>query len=394
MTKPKITQEEFHERVLLTQEEMRKENIDVLLCFASEAEPQFVRYYSNYWPSFEFAGVLILQHGDPMLIIGPESMTYATHTSVIPKIRKLLAFRESSNPEYPGVELDTFETIIKNDTSLKSVKKVGISGFGLITHQIYKDFVDSMEALGASEIINADYVVEKLRVKKTPGELACMREAYRITGIAMNAVIDNIKVGMSENQVKGIAMSTIFSEGAEAEGYPFWILTGKDSNQAISRVRGKIIEDGDLVQIQVSARYEGYVATIGRPIVMGKASAQIRQLVEGCYETQKQMLDYIKPGAPAKGVSEVHYSTLKKLGLEDHILYGPSHGTGLMEGEYPWIESNSNFDLSENTTFCTCLYLGNDEKKIGIRVEDGFVITKDGAELLSNVRGGVIEIID
>ena len=37
--------------------------------YGNEAEPQFVRYFSNYWPSFETAGVLISQEGDPILLI-------------------------------------------------------------------------------------------------------------------------------------------------------------------------------------------------------------------------------------------------------------------------------------------------------------------------------------
>ena len=63
-----------------------------------------------------------------------------------------------------------------------------------------------------------------------------------------------------------------------------------------------------------------------------------------------------------------------------------------MENEHPWIESTSDFILKPNMTFCTCLYLGNDKDEIGIRIEDGFRITEDGAELFSDYRREVIEI--
>ncbi|HHU53932.1 MAG TPA: aminopeptidase P family protein [Clostridiaceae bacterium] len=391
--KPRISQQEFKERVTRTQIEMKKENLDLLLCFSNEAEPQFVRYYSNYWPSFEFAGLLIPQQGDAILLIGPESMTYAKHVSSIQIIRRLLAFRESSNPDYPGADLDTYASILKNDLDLESVNKVGIAGYGLITHQIYEDFETAMSDLGAKEIVNADDVVSKIRIEKSPMEIACLKEAYRIASVAMNKVIEKIKVGMTENEVKGIALERILAEGAEAEGYPFWILTGEDSNQAVSRVRNKVIQAGDLVQAQVAARYEGYVASIGRPIVMGKATPEQKALVEAGYTVQERMLEAIKPGVEAKAISDLHYNTLNELGFADHILYGPAHGTGLMENEHPWVESNSEYQFRENMTFCTCLYLGNDEKKIGIRVEDGFVINSDGVEVFGNAKNGLIEII-
>ncbi len=66
----------------------------------------------------------------------------------------------------------------------------------------------------------------------------------------MKAVVEIVHVGMTENELKGVAMSVIYQEGGEGEAYPFWILTGccKNSNQAISRCRNKVIEPGDMIQ--------------------------------------------------------------------------------------------------------------------------------------------------
>ena len=83
---PSIPREEYAERVKKVQRTMEKEGYDLILCYGNEAEPQFVRYFSAYWPSFETAGVLIPAQGDPLLLIGPESFTYASDRSVIPDI--------------------------------------------------------------------------------------------------------------------------------------------------------------------------------------------------------------------------------------------------------------------------------------------------------------------
>ena len=104
---------EFKERAKKLQAEMKKNGVELLLAYGNEAEPQYVRYLSNYWPSFETAGVLVTQEGDPALLIGPESYTYAKDRSKIDEIRLLKAFRESSDPEYPGKPLDTFAGLIK-----------------------------------------------------------------------------------------------------------------------------------------------------------------------------------------------------------------------------------------------------------------------------------------
>ena len=46
---------------------------------------------------------------------------------------------------------------------------------------------------------------------------------------------------MTEQQVVGLALGKMHELGAERESYPLWVLTGKGSNQAISRPRNKAI---------------------------------------------------------------------------------------------------------------------------------------------------------
>ena len=391
--RPRIPKEEFISRIQRTQEVMRQQGLDLLLCYANEAEPQFVRYYSDYWPSFETAGVLIPAQGEAILLIGPESMTFAKDHSVLPKIRKLLAFRESSEPEYPGAALSSFTDVIEEAMDGRTPQNIGIAGYSLISYAIYQNLHAALSVYGDIPILHADEVVSKIRVIKSENEIACLREAYRITQEAMKAVLSQIHVGMTENQVKGIAMAKIFAEGGEGEAYPFWILTGKGSNQAIGRCRNKIIQPGDMVQIQIGARYEGYASTMGRAVIFGSATERQRQLIEAGLDAQREMLQMIQAGVNAGDVSRKHLEVMRRHGCESYILYGPIHGTGLMEGEYPWIESTSDYLLEKNMTFCTCVYLGDDKQQIGMRIEDGFLVTENGTESFSDYRRELIEIL-
>ena len=390
--KVKIPLDEFKERIVKTQKAMKEDNLDLLLCYGNEAEPQFVRYYSNYWPSFESAGVLIPAEGEPVLIIGPESGTFSRDVSKITNIKKLLSFRESSEPEYPGAKLDNFDSIIREVMGSRPLRRFGLAGYSLITKVIFDDIKSSLRNFGINEVLKADLLVSKIRAVKSENEIQCMKEAYRICQAAMKKVVESIHVGMTENQIKGIALETIYNEGGEGEAYPFWILAGSKTNQAISRCRGNQISPGDMIQIQVGARYEGYASTMGRAVVAGKATDEQKEMIEAALAAQRAVLDHVKAGVNAAEISRIHESVLKEKGYEKCILYGPCHGTGLMEGEYPWIESNSDFLLEENMTFATCIYLGDDDKKVGIRIEDGYRVTKDGAESFSDYRREVIEV--
>ena len=83
--KPRIPNHEFNERILNTQKVMREEGLDLLLCYGNECEPQYTRYYADYWPLFESAGVLIPVEGEPILLIGAESETFASSFHVLKK---------------------------------------------------------------------------------------------------------------------------------------------------------------------------------------------------------------------------------------------------------------------------------------------------------------------
>lgn len=385
---PFIPDEEYKERIKKVQAAMKADGFDLILTYGNEAEPQYVRYFSNYWPSFETAGVLIAQEGDPILLIGPESFTYASDRSKIEKICRVKAFRESSEPEYPGETLDTFQSVFKMLLGDKKVTRIGVAGLPLMTIGVYEALQEAVDV----KIENADYIVNNIRMRKTENELKCMRYAAKITAETFDYVLANIKVGMTEQQVAGLALGKMHELGAERESYPVWVLTGKGSNQAISRPRNKKIEKGDMTFIQIGARVDGYASSIGRPVVFGKATPEQRELIEVGYKAQADVIAMLKAGVPACEVAKFHVENVTKMGYGDWLLYGPCHGNGTMEGEAPWIETNSTYDLEENMTFCVDIFLGSKKTETGLRMEDVVCVKKDGAENLTNYPRELFEI--
>lgn len=389
---PSIPDAEYKERVKKVQKTMIEEGYDLILTYGNEAEPQFVRYFSNYWPSFETAGVLIPQEGDPILLIGPESYTYASDRSKIDVICRVKAFRESSEPEYPGEKLDTFKTVFERLLGNKPVRRFGVAGLPLMTIGVYEALREALDVYDDVKIEKADYVVNNIRMHKTENELACMRAAAKITAETFDYVLKNVQVGMTEQQVAGLALGKMHELGAERESYPVWVLTGKGSNQAISRPRNKKIKKGDMTFIQIGARVDGYASSIGRPIVFGKATEEQKSLIMTGYKAQAAVIDMLKAGVPACEVAKAHVKNVTDMGYGDWMLYGPCHGNGTMEGEAPWIETNSDYLLEENMTFCVDIFLGSEKTETGLRIEDVVCVTKDGIEDLTNYPRELFEI--
>lgn len=389
MNKIRISDEEFKSRIKQVQAAMKSQGVELLLCYGNEAEPQYVRYFSDYWPSFETAGVLIFQDGEPMLLIGPESYTYAADRSRIPEIRLLKAFRESSDPEYPGKPLDTFQSVIAERLGTYRPESIYVAGYSLMNVGVYASLLELFDAVNVRK---GDSLVNDIRMIKTEGELTCMRVAADITHKTFDYVLENVHPGMTETQVVGLALGKMHELGAERESYPMWVLTGDGSDQAISRARSKTILPGDFTFLQIGARYEGYASSIGRPIIFGKANELQLKLIEAGYIGQNTVFNHIRDGLCAGDLARLYEKKIIEVGFGDWLLYGPCHGNGLMEGEAPWIETSADFILKENMTFCCDIFLGNKNKKMGLRMEDVIRVTRDGCENLTGYEQKVIEL--
>ena len=382
-----IPQAEFQARIARVQAELAKRGLDALIAFGADSEQQNIRYLSDYWPAFESAGVLVPVEGEAMLLIGPESLTYAQSRSRLPKIRQLLAYRESSEPEYPGVPLPSFADALDEVSGGKGVKRLGMAGTAITTVPVYEGL---REAMANGELVPADDIIYSLRMEKSDNELACMREAFRISSLAIKAVLDEMRPGMTELQVVGIAQRELYANGAESEGHPLYVLSGKHSSHAIGRPTHRILERGQVIQLNIGARVAGYSSSIGRAVSFGRLPDEPRKLVQVALDAEKKTMELMHAGANAGDISRKVADYVRSRGMGHALLYGPCHGIGLMECEHPWMETNSTYDLRENMTFQVDSFLHTED--YGARIEDGVRVTASGVEEFPTYRREMIEL--
>ena len=372
---------EFRERIAKIQKVMGRENLDALIAFSNEAEPAYVRYFSDYWPAFETAAVFIPQSGDPTLLIGPEAGTFARSRSKIEEVLSLADFRESAQPEYPGLDIATWHDVFEG----LSIERLGLAGFHMFPHAIYMNMT---KALGDAQVVDADNIVREIMIIKSPAEIACLRESARISELGFKAVVENIKPGMTEVQVVSLATAAILGNGAEAVGYPLWCCSGPNSTQAVSRPTHRKIQEGEIVHVQIGAKVAGYSTSVARPIVLGHCPDELRKFMQVGCDAENLAIELMVAGARAGDIAKKVHGFITDQGYGHTILYGPAHGCGQMECEWPFIESTSEVILQENMTFHICMFLG--DKHQGFRFEDCIVIKAGPAEQLSNYKREVI----
>jgi Xaa-Pro aminopeptidase len=96
-----IPDNEFVERVARVQQLMAAKGIDMLIAYATESEPAMTRYFSDFWPIMENAGVLIPGVGEPALLISMESENYARSRSRIKRVIRQADFLQRYAAGFP-----------------------------------------------------------------------------------------------------------------------------------------------------------------------------------------------------------------------------------------------------------------------------------------------------
>jgi len=383
---PTIPAAEFARRFERAQKLVREAGLDVLVVNSNEADFANVRYFSDYWPIFEIAGVVIPPEGPGALLIGPESEAFAADRSKIGRIYKLTAYRESADPAYPDVEVATFRQVF-DELGVGRPRRIGVAGYLVTTAPV----LDALhEACPDGKIERADAIMVQLRSVKSEAEIACLRKAFEISEVAVQRVLDRIQPGLTELQVVGIVQEAIYEHGAEYEGMPQYVLSGPNTRHAISRPTHRLMQPGDMVQLNLSARVGGYSSGVGVPICLGKMTDRMKELTAFGQEAHEKTIEWLRAGVVAADVAKRYRKLFEDRGYGRNFLYGPCHGLGMIEVEPPWMEEISDYKLAENMTFQADTFLFDDA--FGLRWEDGGRVTAEGFDLFSGRFRGLIEL--
>jgi len=381
--RPQIPDAEFAQRQRRTQELVKEAGLDAVIVHSNEADFANVRYLSDYWPLFESAGVFVPAEGPLVLLIGPESETFARSRTKVPEVRKLVEYREPAEPDYPGIEVATFKGLF-DEMLGREPKRIGLAGWAIFPLPV---FLSLSKTFPNAKLVKADNIMFSQRSIKSENEIACLKESFRLCELALEEIRMRMRPGMTELQLAGIAQEVIYREGAEYEGLPQYVLAAEASSHAIGRASYRKIQVGDVVQINTSSRVHGYSGSLGVPLCLGKRSDAVKKLLDFGLEAHEFSRKLALDETPAKDVATKYEAFVKEHGFGEYLLYGPYHGLGMIEVERPWVEETSDYSLRPNMTFQidTFFYTpqgselaGQKGSPFGCRWENGCRIVPDG----------------
>jgi Xaa-Pro aminopeptidase len=392
MEYPSIPDDEFRTRWERLQAAMVEARLDIIIAYADDhavAGPGHARYLADFAPHFEPVVILVPTAGEPLLLSGPETETFAQLTARIKDVRVV---REFTHPdeEYPFTTLVSLRDVIAEACERvgSPPRRVGLAGLELMPFKIPRSLA---QALGVFEMIDAEDLMTVLRAIKTPAEQAVIRYAYQIAQAGAQAACDAIHEGASEREVAAAAEFAMRSMGSEGMGIDTIVASGPNNRPILARTRLRELRRDELILLTIAPRYEGYHAAIGRPLVIGQPSEGVRHAMQVAVAAQRAAMETMRPGAPGSEVEGAARRVVEAAGLGEYFLYCGVHSVGVVEFEPPIFGPGNHDPLQADMVLSIDVPLFHAPWG-GLRYEDGYLITDTGAEALDDFPTGVLTL--
>jgi len=230
---------------------------------------------------------------------------------------------------------------------------------------------------------SCDKILMGFRTHKAADEIECIRRAAQLTEIALDAMIEHIKPGVTEVQLRNRFQIEALEAGADGLGFDSLVVSGPRAALQHAAPSERALEHGDVVLFDVGARHLGYTADITRTFAVREASAELRSIYDVVREANQAAFEAAGPGVPASIVDAAAREVIEKAGYGETFIHGTGHGLGLDVHEPPRVAPGSDAVLSEGMVFTIepGIYLSG---RLGVRIEDDVVVTSSGAERLTS----------
>ena len=295
---------------------------------------------------------------------------------------------------------------------------------------------------------DAHPILDSLRTRKSPAEIAMLRRAIDITVDGLKQAMRAIRPGMYEYEVDGLLQDVFRRTGGDGPAFVSIIGSGPNSTQYHYNANNRRMLSGEVVVMDVGAGYGGYAADVTRTVpVSGKFTAEQRAVYQIVREAQAAAERTVKPGSTYEAWRDsaraVVARGVAKLGLTEgvdatfdppwadqceanpvactqsflYMAHGLGHGIGLEvhDRPRPWY-GTGNFAEGDVFTIEPGIYISTrlldilpDTPKnramiakvrpavqryqnVGIRIEDDYVVTPTGVEWLSRAPRELAEV--
>jgi len=282
---------------------------------------------------------------------------------------------------YLRVETGSLERINESITALlRSIQgPIGFNGSSMSVDR-YQGLLSQVPDV---QLVSSSRFFAQLRRKKVPSEIERIERACQLCEKGFSFIVDNLRVGVTEEALSRAVKSFWFSQGADGIAFEPIIAFGANSASPHWSPSSTALKDNSVVLIDIGVQVQGYNSDMTRTFFWGQPDRELLKyysIVHGAYALAEQLA---KPGVAPIDLDKSVREYFAEHGCEDKFIHGLGHGVGLELHEAPRINSVFEHELplieGDVITIEPGLYI---EGKGGIRIESTFVVEQDRARNL------------
>lgn len=255
---------------------------------------------------------------------------------------------------------------------------------GSIAHATWQRLADAAPDV---ELVPVEGWVEELRATKEPAEIERIEAACAVADRALERLLPQVRVGVSERELALGLEWEMRTSGAEALAFDVACLTGPRAALPHGSPGPRQVATGEVLLFDFGAQVCGYRSDMTRTLFVGVPSARDLQIYEVVARAQQAAIDALAEAAEAgerptnRAIDSVARGVITDAGHGDHFGHGLGHGIGLATHEAPSLGRLApETALPSPTVFSVepGVYLDN---VTGVRIEDLVLFDADARSL-------------
>ncbi len=330
---------------------LEKKNLDAFISFSPVT--------AFYFHGFEGQGVLITSNGEAKLFV-PKLDLYAAEERA--KACEVVAVTQKKI---------MWRTLLDHASRFR---RIGVE-MGTLPLKFY------FKLRRKAEVIALEEKLAEMRAVKDDDELEALERAARIAVEGMKAAFDFIKPGVSEVEVAGEAERAMRKMGAEAYAFDTIVASGPNAAYPHGKPTTRRIQRGDVVVVDLGAKWNGYCSDMTRTVVVG-GNSRWEKVLEAVQAAMEEAIRRVSVGTACRDLYFQARKVLAEHRVAKHFIHGLGHGVGIEVHEAPLLNAYSKEKLAERMviTIEPGVYLHGVG---GVRIEDMIAVTKKGVKILT-----------
>jgi Xaa-Pro aminopeptidase len=308
-----------------------------------------------------------------LLLISPDSRTLFTDP------RFTIQASEECTCSVKTVAKGPLHAAVVASIHRKRLKRVGFEASRML-YDMHRRIKESLP-LGAT-LKPLGPVIEKLRMIKSPEEVARIRRSVLTNSQAFANTVPAIRPGVSESSIAAEVEYQMRRLGAERSAFDTIVAFGARSALPHAQPTAGQLSNNELVLIDMGSCQDGYMSDMTRVLFLGRPSSRVRKMYRAVAKAQLAALDAVRAGVTAGQVDRQARKVLESEGLGKEFVHSTGHGLGLEIHEPPRLgkRDKTRLEAGMAITIEPGAYIRGFG---GIRIEDTVLVTKTGCEVLT-----------